>query len=70
MFHEWYFSKILVRLLNGGERYIGHAKRTRGVINFYRFFIAMPEGKRSHIFVYWHGPVAIVEKKVIKCQFP
>jgi len=52
VFHDWYFSKILVRLLNREERYIVHAKRTRGVINFYTVLVAIPEGKRPQNFVY------------------
>jgi hypothetical protein len=52
VFHDWYFSKILARLLNGGERYIGHANRTRGLINIYTVLVAIPEGKRPQSFVY------------------
>jgi hypothetical protein len=52
VFHGWYFLKILIRLLNRGERDIGHAKRTRGVINFYKVLVAIPEGKRPQSFVY------------------
>ena len=46
------FKKILVRLLNVGERYISREMRMRGVINFYTVLVAVLEGKRPQSFVY------------------
>jgi len=46
------FKKILVSLLNVGERYIGHEKRMRWVISFYTVLVAVLEGKRPQSFVY------------------